>query len=77
MICLLANNGVLGHDLEVLRGDNVAVTGRGHKEVGTRGSVLHGGDLVTGHRSLEGIDGVNLGNQDARAVGAERLGALE
>ena len=74
---LLANNGVLGHDLEVLRGDDVAVTGRGHEDVRAGSSLLHGRHLVASHSGLEGIDGVDLSDQDTRAVGAERLSALK
>lgn len=74
---LLANNGILPHLEEVLRGDDVAVAGGGDEEVGAGRGILHGAHLVTGHRSLEGIDGVDLGDQDTGAVRAERLGALE
>jgi hypothetical protein len=40
-------------------------------------SILHGGDLVTSHGSLEGVDGVDLGDQDTGTVRAEGLGALQ
>ena len=74
---ILRNNSVLRHDLEVLCGDDIPVTGGGDEDVGTRSSFLHGRDLVASHRGLKGIDGVNLGDQDTRAIGAERLGALK
>jgi hypothetical protein len=49
---LLANNGILGHDFEVLCRDDVPVPGGGYEYIGTRRSILHGGDLVTGHGGL-------------------------
>ena len=72
----LANNGILGHDLEVLADDNITVTSGGNEEVGARSSILHGGGLVTGHRRLEGVDGVNLGNEHAGTIRTQRLGTL-
>ena len=73
---ILGNNGILLHDLEVLSGDDVTVTSGGHENVGTGGGLLHGGDFVTGHRSLEGVDGVDLSDDDASTVGPEGLGTL-
>ena len=75
-INILGDNGVLGHDLEVLRGDDVPVTSGGDEDVRAGSSLLHGGDLVTSHRSLESVDGVDLGDDDTSTVGTERLGAL-
>ena len=77
MMNVLRNDSVLGHDLEVLRRDDVAVTSGGDENVGTGSSLLHGRDLVTCHRSLEGIDGVDLGDEHAGAIGAEGLRALD
>ena len=74
---LLANDSVLRHDGEVGAGDDVPVAGGGNEDVGTVGSILHGGDLVTSHGGLEGVDGVDLGDQDTGTVGAEGLGALQ
>ena len=39
-------------------------------------AVLHGGDFVSGHGGLEGVDGVDLSDEDSSAVRGERLGAL-
>ena len=58
-------------------GNDIPVAGGGYKDVGTRGSILHSGDFIASHRGLEGIDGVDLGNENTSTVGAERLGALE
>lgn len=73
---LLGNNGVFGHHEEVLGGDNVAVTGGGDEKIGAGGSILHGRDLVSGHRSLEGVDGIDLSDQDTGTIGAQSLSAL-
>lgn len=73
----LADDGVLGHGREVLATDDVAAASGGDEDVSLRSSVFHGGDLETGHRGLESVDGVDLGDDDAGSVGAEGLGALE
>ena len=56
--------------------DDVPVTGGGNEKVGAGGSFLHSGDLVAGHGSLEGVDRVDLGDQNTSAIGAERLSTL-
>jgi len=58
----------------VLANNDVSVTGGGNKDVGSGSSLLHGGDLVTGHGSLEGVDGIDLGNDDSGTVRSEGLG---
>ena len=73
----VADNGILGHDLKVLACDDVAVTSGGDEDVGPGSSILHGGDLVASHGSLEGVDGVDLGDENAGTIGAEGLSALE
>ena len=73
---VLRDDGILRHDLEVLCGDDVPVTSSGDKDVGTRSSFLHGRDLVTCHRSLEGVDGVDLSDENASTVRLQCLGAL-
>lgn len=72
----LANNRILGHDGEVLAGNDVSVAGRGDEDVRARRGLFHGADFVSAHSSLEGVDGIDLGDEDSRAVGAEGLGAL-
>jgi hypothetical protein len=58
-------------------GDDVPVASGGHKDVGAVSGVLHGGNLVSGHGSLKGIDGIDLGDQNASTIGLEGFGALE
>lgn len=73
----VGDDGIVGHDREMLASDNVPVAGGGDEDVGARGGVFHGGDFVTGHSSLEGIDRVDLGDENASTIRLQRLGALE
>jgi len=73
---LLANNGILGHDREVGTSDDIPISGGGDEDVTAGGDLLHGGDLVTGHGSLQGVDGIDLSNDNTSAVGLQRLSAL-
>lgn len=54
----------------MLSGDDVPVSG-GDEDIGMRSGVFHGCHFIAGHRSLEGIDGVNLRDDDAGAVRAQ------
>lgn len=74
--CLLANNGVLGHDREVGTSDNVTVTGGGNEDISTSSSLLHGGNLISSHSSLKSVDGVDLSDDDTGTVRPQGLGAL-
>jgi hypothetical protein len=71
----VANDGILAHDLEVLADDDVTATGGSDEDLSTRSSLLHGDDLVAGHGGLEGVDGVNLSDEDTGTEAAEGLGA--
>lgn len=72
---LTANNGVVGHGLEVSTSQNVTATSGSDEDLADRGSLLHGGDLVAGHGSLESVDGVDLGNDDTGTHAVESHGA--
>ena len=61
----------------MLASDDIPVTSGGDEDVGSRSSVFHGGDFVTGHGSLESIDRVDLGDQNTGTVGAEGLSTLQ
>lgn len=65
---LLANDGILRHDLKMFRSNDVTITSGGYEDVGAGRSILHGGDLVAAHSRLEGIDGVDLSDQDTGTV---------
>lgn len=69
----VAHNGVVRHLGEVLASDNVSATGGGDEDLTDLAGLLHGENLVARNRGLEGVDGVNLGNNDS---GTERLKSL-
>lgn len=73
----LANDRILRHDLEMLVNDDVPASGSGNKDVSSRSSVFHSGDFVSGHGSLQSVDGVNLGDEDSGSVRSERFGTLQ
>ena len=56
--------------------DDVPVASGGYKDIGARSSILHGGNFITRHCSLESVDRIDLGDENASTVGTERLGAL-
>jgi hypothetical protein len=71
----VADNGVVGHDLEVSASQDVTAASGGDEDLTLRGSLLHGGDLEAGNGSLEGVDGVNLSDDDTGTHAVESLGA--
>ena len=71
----VAKNDVVAHLVEVRLGDDIVVTGGGDDDVGISDAVLNSGDLVALHGGLESVDGVDLGDDDTGAEGAEGSGA--
>src|SRR5258708_57059 len=67
----VAHDGAVFHLAHMVDGDDVEVARRSHEDVGTRGGVFHGGDLVALHGGLQGADRVNLGHHDTAARPAE------
>ena len=68
----VADNWIIAHLLKVLSSDDVFATSSGYKNVGKLGSgpiqdIVNSGDLITFHWSLQGIDGIYLGDHDTRA----------
>lgn len=59
----------------MLASENVTAASGGDEDLANLGSLLHGGDLEAGHGSLEGVDGVNLGDEDASTHGVQGHGA--
>ena len=68
----VADDGVVGHSLEVLANKDVTAASGGDEDLADGGSLLHGGDLVAGHGSLEGVDGIDLSDDDAGTHVTER-----
>lgn len=54
--------------------EDVTATSGGDEDLTLGSSLLHGGDLVALDGSLEGVDGVDLGDQDAGTHAAESIG---
>ena len=64
-----ANNGIVFHDLKVVGGQDVCAASAGNKYLALGSGLLHGGDLESGNSSLEGVNWVDLGDND---TGTER-----
>lgn len=60
----VADNSVVGHLGEVLTSDNVSASGGCDKDLANLGGLLHRKNLETRNSSLEGVDGVDLGDND-------------
>lgn len=71
----VADNGVVGHDLKVLAREDVTAAGGGDEDLAEAGGVVHGDHLKAGHGSLESVDGVDLGHEDASTHTVQSLGA--
>jgi hypothetical protein len=71
----VANNGVVLHDLEVAANEDITATSGGDEDLTLRSGHLHGGDLESRDGSLEGIDGVDLSDNDTSTHGGKSLGA--
>jgi hypothetical protein len=71
----VADDGVVGHNLEVGASQNVTATSGGDEDLTLRSGLLHGGDLEAGNGGLEGVDGVNLSDNDTGTHAVESLGA--
>lgn len=70
----VADNGIVGHSLEVNASQDVTAAGGGNEDLTLRSSLLHGGDLVAGNGGLEGVDGINLSDDDTSTHAVESLG---
>src|SRR5436853_421545 len=63
------------HPRHVIGGDDVAVAGRGDEDVAAGDHVLERLHLVALHRRLQRADRIDLGDDHARALAAQRCGA--
>ena len=70
----VADDGAILHGAHVVNGDHVFVAGRSHEDVSARSRILHGDDLVTLHRRLQGADRIDFGHENARAAMLEAGG---
>ena len=69
----VTDNSIILHLEEVLASQDVLAASGGHEDVALRHGVVHSGDLVPLHGSLESIDGVHLSHDDSAAETSERL----
>jgi len=71
----VADDGILQHHLEVTALDDSGATGGSDEDAGLLGGLVHGRDFVAFHGGLKGVDGIDLGDQDAGAESAKSLSA--
>ncbi len=71
----VADDRVVLHRFHVGDGDDVAVAGGGDEDVGARHDFLEPAHLIALHRRLQGADRVDLGDDHAGALAAQRGGA--
>ena len=71
----VADDSVVAHGFEVAANQDVTAASGGDEDLTDGSSLVHGDDLETLDGSLEGVDGVDLGNEDAGTHGVQSLGA--
>jgi hypothetical protein len=69
----VADDRLVLHPGHVLDSDDIDVAGGGDVDVAAAESLLDGRDFVTFHRRLQRIDRIDLGDNDAGALAAQRL----
>ncbi|CAB4885735.1 unannotated protein [freshwater metagenome] len=69
----VADDRLVLHLRHVLDVDDVVAAGRGDEDVSGVDDVLEAGDLVAVHGCLQGADGVDLGDDHASALAAQRV----
>src|SRR5699024_10270797 len=71
----VAQDGVVLHLLHLLEGDDAQVARRGDDDVRRTDGVVDGDDREAVHQRLQRVDRVRLGDDDARTLTSEGLGA--
>src|SRR5262249_35109638 len=69
------DNCLVFHSLHVSEGDDIDVSGSGNVDITATQGLFDSGDLVTFHCRLQSINGIDLGDDHARSLAAQRLGA--
>lgn len=72
---LTADDGVVGHGLEVARYEDVTATSSGNEDLSLGSGLVHGGDLEASHGSLESVDRVDLSDEDTGTHALKSQGA--
>jgi len=71
----VADDGILEHHLKVAAFDDAGAAGGGDEDARFLGGLIHGSNFETLHGRLQGVDGIDLRDQDAGAESAKSLGA--
>src|SRR5438046_9513778 len=67
------DDGLIFHSLHVLKRNDVEITSGGDVNIAAAERIFDRSDFVAFHCSLQRVDRINLGNDDARALSAQRL----
>src|SRR6266550_4949466 len=67
------HDGLVLHPLDMFEPDYIEIAGSGDVDVATTKSLFNGSHFVTFHRGLQRIDRIDLRDDDARALAAQRL----
>ena len=71
----VADDGLVLHPRHVIGGDDVLVAGGGDEDVGALDDRLQRPHFESFHRRLQRADRIDLGDDDARTLAAQRLRA--
>lgn len=71
----VADDSIVFHLLEVFSGQDVTASSGGDEDLTDGSSLLHGSDLETGDGGLEGVDGIDLSDDDTGTHSVESHGA--
>jgi len=71
----VADDGILEHVLEVTSLDDSGASGRRHEDASFLDGLIQRGHFESLHGSLEGVDGIDLGNENASAESSQRVSA--
>src|ERR1019366_624026 len=69
----IADDGLVFHFPHVLERDDVAVAGAADIDIAAAQGILQGGDFEALHGGLQGVDGIDLGDDYTRAHAAQRM----
>ena len=70
----VGDDGLVLHLRHMIQSDDIFISGGGHIDVGSAEGVFDGSDFKAFHGGLEGIDGVDFGDDYAGALASEGLG---
>src|SRR5262249_6546693 len=71
----IANDDLVLHHVEVFAADDIHAAGGRDEDVADRGDVFDRRHLISFHRRLQGVDGIDLGDDDPRPQAFHGVGA--